>query len=296
MAKSKNNSSKKQRRKSRKKRIKVDARSLAEPMIDDVINALGIDYLDLSEKEKKEIAFTIVEELTSSISYRPSKRALLSRISRLKIRLAPLVAEKLLEKRKTLSEEILDYVINYGGPVAAAYVRRLYAKAKEYGRDDLISILRSIWETYGRPLPIKCPYCGFASIQPNFTCFVCGKKVSVSELKEAIDFEALLEMFVDVATLDDIKRIEENQALIYDPRKGLKTRKDSPDRVQYIIPLSEKEVKEITEKIEDKFKPKPEIEEKIEEVIKVFKEGAKKIEEKREVKTTLDMFLKKEEK
>jgi len=284
---------------SRNKHVKIDARSIAETLTDEIIEALGIGYLDLSEREKREIAIAVVEKLTSSISYKLSKVALLSRISRLRTRLAPLISEKLLELRRELSDDILDYVVNYGGPVVVANVRRLYNEAKRRGREDLISVLRSTWETYGRPLPVKCPNCGFSAIQPNLICFVCGRRIIPEELKEAIDFESLLEMFIDIATLDDVKRLEENQAIIYDPEEGLKTRRGPLERIQYIIPLTKSELDTIVHKIEEKYKPKPKIIleiEKIEKVAKVLKEETKKVEEKRKKETTLDMFLREEEK
>jgi len=288
VAKGKNSASKRKRR-SRRKHVKIDAKSIAEALTDEIIEALGIGYLDLNDKEKREIAIAVVEELTSSISYKPSKSALLTRISRLRIRLAPLISEKLLELRKELSEDMLDYVVNYGGPVAAANVRRLYNEAKRSGREDLIGVLRSVWETYGRPLPVKCPNCGFSA------------RITPEELKEAIDFESLLEMFIDIATLDDVKRLEENQAIIYDPEEGLKTRRGPLERIQYVIPLSKSELDTIIHKIEEKYRPKPKIVveiEKIEKVAKALKEEAKKVEEKRkrEIRPTLDMFLRGEEK
>ena len=299
MVKGKNSTSKRKRR-ARKKHVKIDASSIAESIADDVIEALGISYLDLNDKEKKEIAVTVIEELTSSISYRPSKSTLISRISRLRIKLAPLVSEKILELRKELSEDILDYIVNYGGPVAAANVRRLYSEARKKGREDLVNILRAVWETYGRPLPIKCPKCGFSAVQPNLVCYVCGNKIAPEELKEAIDFESLLEMFIDIATPDDIKRLEENQALIYDPEEGLKTRKGPLERIQYVIPLSNKELNTIIEKIEEKYRPKPKVIVEVEkkEETKVSGEETRKVEvkRKREIKPTLDMFLRKEEK
>ena len=300
MAKGKNSTSKRKRR-SRRKHVKIDAKSIAEALTDEIIEALGIGYLDLSDKEKREVAIAVVEELTSSISYKPSKSALLTRISRLRIRLAPLISEKLLELRKELSEDMLDYIVNYGGPVAAANVRRLYNEAKRSGREDLIGVLRSVWETYGRPLPVKCPNCGFSATQPNLICFVCGRRITPEELKEAIDFESLLEMFIDIATPDDVKRLEENQAIIYDPEEGLKTRRGPLERIQYVIPLSKSELDTIIHKIEEKYRPKPKIVveiEKIEKVAKALKEEAKKVEEKRkrEIRPTLDMFLRGEEK
>ncbi len=300
MAKEENSTGKRKRR-SRRKHVKIDTKSIAETLTDEIIEALGIGYLDLNDKEKREIALAVVEELTSSINYKPSKATLLSRISRLRIRLAPLISEKLLELRKKLSEDVLDYIINYGGPVVVANVRRLYNEAKRRGREDLIGVLRSAWETYGRPLPVKCPNCGFSAIQPNLICFVCGRKITPEELKEAIDFESLLEMFVDIATLDDARRLEENQAIIYDPEEGLKTRRGPLERIQYIIPLTKTELNTIVHKIEEKYKPKPKIIaeiEKIEKVTKVLKEETKKVEEKRkrEIRPTLDMFLREEEK
>lgn len=285
---SKTERKKRQSRRKSTKRTAINFTSLSYSIFEEAVQALGISHLNLSQEELRKIVKAVLENMLSNINYKPSRSVIISRLLKSRIRLAPIITEQILIFRKSLDEELLEYVINYGGPVAAANVQRLYREALEKNREDLINILRNHWKRYGSSLQlVQCPYCKFAAVQPNFICFVCGKRIKVEEFKEIIDFESLLEMFIEFSFNSELKKIEEYQAIVYDPEEGLKPPPPEGDKIQYIIPLSEREIEIILEQ----KKPR---EVKVELPLPREIRKRKVPEETKEKISTLDAFLKKQ--
>jgi len=277
---------KRRRIKSRSTRVNVE--KIVSTMFSDISLALGISHLGLTEDELKKVAKNVIEYLLSNVSYKPSKSVILNRVLRGRLRLAPVVSETILSLRKELNEDLLEYVVNFGGPVCAANVRRLYMEILKKKREDLLGLLREAWDTYGKTLPIRCPKCGFSSVKPDLMCIICGYNVKEREFKEIIGFNDLFHIFLELTDELGLRRTLENQVVVYDPNEGLKPPPPRYGKVQYVIPLEEKELIKIEEKLGLR-KPRPK------EIVKKREEEEEKVEEeKRKVKEkpTLDMFLK----
>ncbi|RLG71686.1 MAG: hypothetical protein DRO23_11590 [Thermoprotei archaeon] len=289
MRKKDNKSSKgrKRRKRIRSRSARINVENIASTMFSDISLALGISHLGLTEDELKKVAKSVIEYLLSNISYKPSKSVILNRVLRGRLRLAPIVSETILNLRKELNEDLLEYVINFGGPVCAANVRRLYIEVLKRKREDLLGQLRETWDVYGKPLPIRCPRCGFSSIKPDLTCVICGYCVKEEEFKEIIGFNDLFHIFLELTDELGLRRTLENQVVVYDPNEGLKPPPPRYGKVQYIVPLGEKELVKIEEKLGLR-KPCPkEIRKEHEEKEEKVRKEERKVKEK----PTLDMFL-----
>jgi len=175
----------------------VNIDRLIDNVIDDVVSNLGLDILNLTRQEYVEILKPIVEGIASTYS-RPSKEAILARLKAVADRVYMMVSAYLLEKKENVSEEQLEFIVSYGGPVLCRHVQRIYSQLKVYGRSDLIGQLRVSWERYCNPTPISCPRCGFRALTPDLVCMVCGYEAGEEEVKRAIDFEQKLREFVEI--------------------------------------------------------------------------------------------------
>ncbi len=188
----------------------MDPDKLLDSILDDVVQQLGLDILGLERKAYAEMLKPIIEGILSQYSSRPSKDAIVGRLKATVQHVYMYAAAYLLEKLEKLTPEQLEFVVSYGGPVAAKHVSRLYSEAKRLGREDLIPQLRRVWELYGNPTPIPCPRCGFRAVTPDLYCMVCGYTLTEREAKEMIDFRErlreLVEFYSESEVLDTIER------------------------------------------------------------------------------------------
>ncbi|RLG74848.1 MAG: hypothetical protein DRO23_05495 [Thermoprotei archaeon] len=281
---SKNSSKSRRRRKSKHtnvRKLKIDIGNLVLNIFEDAVLALGISHLGLTDDELKIVVRNVIEYLLSGISYKPSKSTILNRLSKGRIRFAPIISETILSLRKELSEDLLEYIVSFGGPICAVNIQRLYSEILREGREDLLALLREAWETFGKPLPIKCPVCGFSTIKPDYTCLICGYSVKEEEFRKIIDFNSLFHIFLEIADEKGLRKTLEHQVLVYDPQEGLKSPPPSYGKVQYIIPLKEDELLKIEEKLGLRKSSR-----------RIEKEKVERKERKAKEKPTLDMFLK----
>jgi len=73
-----------------------------------------------------------------------------------------------------------------------------------------------LWERYGKPLPVRCPYCGFAAVTPDLSCMVCGRSVDEEDLKEYIDLKGLLQEYARRSPRQLVLEIYRSGFVIYD--------------------------------------------------------------------------------
>jgi DNA-directed RNA polymerase subunit RPC12/RpoP len=197
-AKSRGGSGRRASRTVRRPAARIDPQKLTEEILDDVSSRLGLDILGLKREQLVEALRPIVEGILEQYSSRPSKEAIISKIANTSRNVYIMIAAYIVERINSLTSEQLEFVINYGEAIAARHAPRLYAEAKRLGRDDLIPMLRMLWEKYGNPTPIACPYCGFRAVTPDLVCMICGKELSEREVKEAIDFRERLREMVEL--------------------------------------------------------------------------------------------------
>lgn len=182
----------------------MDPEKLLDSIVDEAVQKLGLAILALDRDSYKEMLKPIVEGILEQYSSRPSKDAVISKMQGALNNVYMMASAYLLEKLNRLTPEQLEFVATYGGPVAARYISRLYREALRSNRTDLLPILRSLWEQYGRPTPIPCPRCGFRAVTPDLECMVCGYVLSEREAKEAIDFEYRLAELVEFYPASDV--------------------------------------------------------------------------------------------
>ena len=219
--------------------MKIDPVKLLESMVDDIASRLGLDLLGLSREQLMEALRPVIEGLLEQYSSRPSKDAIISRLVATSRHVYMLVSAYLLEKFDRLTPEQLEFVTSYGEGVAAKYMPRLYREAKRLGREDLIPLLRAVWEKYGSPTPIACPYCGFRAVTPDLVCMVCGRELSEKEVKEAIDFREKLIEFVELYSSREVEEaVEKGYVVVGESIKPPSTRLE---RGEVILHLSRDE-------------------------------------------------------
>ena len=219
--------------------VKIDPVKLLESMVDDIASRLGLDLLGLSREQLIEALRPVMEGLLEQYSSRPSKDAIISRLIATSKHVYMFVSAYLLEKFDKLTPEQLEFVASYGEGIAAKYMPRLYREAKRLGREDLIPLLRAVWEKYGSPTPIACPYCGFRAVTPDLVCMICGRELSEKEIKEAIDFREKLMEFVELYSPRDVEEAVEKGYVVVG--ESIKPPSMRPERGEVILHLSRDE-------------------------------------------------------
>lgn len=192
---------------SQKKTINVD--TIIEKITDEAISSLGLDVLGLTRDQYREMLRPIIEGILSTYSSRPAVDTIISKMRATLNQLYMMAAAYVLEKLDELNEEQLEFVIANGATVAVNHIAKLYKHIEKYRRWDLLPQLRYLWETYGKPTPLSCPYCGFRAITPDLVCLVCGREIKENDLKKAIDFEQRLIEFAETTELSKLREIIE---------------------------------------------------------------------------------------
>uniref|UniRef100_A0A7C5XMU7 Uncharacterized protein n=1 Tax=Ignisphaera aggregans TaxID=334771 RepID=A0A7C5XMU7_9CREN len=226
------------------KRKYIDTESWVEKHLKELIEAFGLQFLNLTDDEFMKIIVNIVDmirgessSLDLDVITRRFKRNLMS--------LYPLIASMVLELRDSLTDEQIEFVVNNIGEAVLAYASRLYKDLVARERNDLIDRLKDYWNKYWvlkkHPiLPVLCPNCRFNSLMPDLTCMVCGSIVSEKELKESINFMELLKDFVKNNNIEDVKKAI-NYGYVYLSSIGVKPPSENRDPLDIEIVLSNNE-------------------------------------------------------
>lgn len=195
--------SSKKSRGSRKWTINID--EVLGEIIPELVERLGIDYLDLSEKELRDVVEPIVSSIVEARKTKPSTESLIKRLISGKQVLFKAISAKLMEREKLTPHQV-EFIIANAPDLAGRAAPRLYREVAGSHSEYLLDSLRHLWQRYGRPTRIQCPYCGFYSVTHDLTCIVCGRSVEERDLKGAIRFNQLL---VDLARRLDRQLVEE---------------------------------------------------------------------------------------
>jgi hypothetical protein len=220
---------------------RVDPEKILESILDDAVGQLGLDILGLDRSAYAEMLKPIIEGIVSQYSSRPSKDSILGRLRATAQHVYMYASAYLLEKLDKLTNDQLEFVVSYGGPIAAKYASRLYREAKRLGREDLIPQLRRLWEMYGNPTPIPCPRCGFRAVTPDLYCMICGYTLTEKEAKDAIDFNERLRELVEFYSPQEVlETIERGYVIIGDTIKPA-TANPQPTDIVLHLTAEEKE-------------------------------------------------------
>ncbi len=217
-----------------------DASRILDEHLDTIVARLGLSYLNLSSEEYRTILKPIIEGIISSSEDGVSLDHLLYRLDSSKQQLYVMVAAYLLENKHSLSDEQLEFIVSYGGPVAASHAPKLYKLLVKRGRVDLIPLLQSTWEVYGKPTNVTCPYCGFRAVTPSLECIICGREVKEKDLKKVIDFETrLIEAAENWSTWELKETIERGYVYLSDEIKPA-TATPSPMDIEIMLSSDER--------------------------------------------------------
>jgi len=187
------------RRTSSTRRVaKVDPDTILDSILDEAVARLGLDILGLSQRDYREILKPIVEGIVSAYSSRPSREAVLSKITGNPRPVYVYTAIYLLNRFEELTSDQIEFIVSNAPEVAGRYAARIYKEVVRTGREDLLPHLRQAWEIHGTPTYVSCPYCGFRAILPDYTCAVCGKEISEKVLKSSIGFDLMLEEYAEL--------------------------------------------------------------------------------------------------
>lgn len=226
---------------SRTRGATVNVEKLVESVLDDAVSNLGLDLLNLTQQEYVEMLKPIIEGIASTLS-RPSKEAVLARLRAAVDKVYMMAAAYLLEKKDRISEEQLEFVVSYGGPVLCRHAQHIYNQLRMYGRDDLVSQLRLSWEHYCNPTPVPCPRCGFRALTPDLVCMICGYEADEKEVKKVIDFEQRIREFVEMYDKASVEEaIERGYVLVGEIVKPPSAQREPYD-IELRLSKSEKEL------------------------------------------------------
>ncbi|MEB3806301.1 MAG: TFIIB-type zinc ribbon-containing protein [Desulfurococcales archaeon] len=207
----------KSKRKSSKKERKwtVNIEEMTSIVASEVVSRAGLDYLGLKEAELRDVIEPIVASIVEARKTKPTAESIIKRIINSRQTLYKAIAAKLLE-RDTLSLEQLEFIVTYAPELAGRAAPKLYRIAKELNADYIVDTLRYLWQRYGTPTRVRCPYCGFDSVTPDLTCIVCGRSVEERDLKEEIGFDRLLADLARSGHRDVVEEILRAGFAVYD--------------------------------------------------------------------------------
>ncbi|MCS7107498.1 MAG: hypothetical protein NZ902_05295 [Acidilobaceae archaeon] len=176
----------------RRRREEEDPRDIVAKVSEELLKRLGMEGL-IEPAELSEI----VEEVVQNMMERGRKveeSLVLKKLEEKRDGIYKYVASKLLSGDRELDLAKAEFLMFRAPELAGRAAPRLY---KEVLKDpSLLSMLRTLWERYGLPLPLRCPRCGFMSITPELSCIVCGAAPSEEEVKRANNFEEELKRAV----------------------------------------------------------------------------------------------------
>ncbi|MEM2528689.1 MAG: hypothetical protein QXG40_04755 [Ignisphaera sp.] len=228
------------------KRKYVDTESWVEKHLNELIEAFGLQFLELSNEEFMKIATTIVDMIRGE-SLTLDLDSIVRRFRRNTMFIYPIIASMILELRDELTDVQIEFIVNNIGEAILTYAPRLYRDLVTRGRTDLIDRLRDYWNRYWiikrHPvLPVSCPVCKFNALMPDLTCIVCGATVSEKALKESVNFTELLKDFVKNHSVEEVMKAV-SYGYVYLSSIGIKPPSESRDPldIEVILNSYEKE-------------------------------------------------------
>ncbi|MCS7111433.1 MAG: hypothetical protein N3D82_03880 [Ignisphaera sp.] len=235
------------------KRRYVDTEGWVEKHLNELIEALGLQFLELSNEEYMKIATSIVDMIRGESSTLDLD-VIVRRFKRNITFLYPIVATMILELRDVLTDVQIEFIVNNIGEAILTYAPRLYRELVTKGRNDLIDRLRECWDRYWIAkrypvLPVSCPICKFNALMPDLTCAVCGSTVSEKNIKEHVNFIELLKEFIKNYSTEEIMKAV-NYGYVYLSSIGLKPPTDTRDPLDIEVVLSSNEKEFIKSLIE----------------------------------------------
>lgn len=192
---------KKTKKKSASKEKYVDPNVIIDEYLDEVINSLGLAYLNLDKEEYKELIKEPFSAAVGEVKTKPKVRTIVNRLQANRDSLMEFLALKLLRIKdlQKMTNDQLEFVVYNVKSAIKDLGPRLYEELVKRNRQDLIDYLRSTWSTYGINSPVECPKCKFNAIMPDLSCYICKTTISMKQLKEQIH---VMELLIDLSKTD----------------------------------------------------------------------------------------------
>ena len=223
------------KKRSRKKKA-LDLDKLADSLKDTISDFLGLNILGIPEELIKKIVREILDIVITSSSYKPSTDTILKRINRHLDIVRMIIAARMLEHMKDFTNEQLEFIVYYGGKMIIPELPRLYKILVKKKLFDLLDYLKYVWEKYGQPSPVKCPKCGFYSVMPDSTCFICGYTVTDEYLREELGFEEKFREYIKNASVAELQEIIDIGFVLVD-KNNIYNPKYRPRKPGYYFPI-----------------------------------------------------------
>ncbi|MEM0340306.1 MAG: hypothetical protein QXN05_04790 [Acidilobaceae archaeon] len=209
------------------------------------------ETLSLTEICEPQVLTEAVKEiaLEMTLSGRElSVEAIVKQLLRTRDQLFKYVATRLVERGvESLNDKQIEFIVMSAPEIAGRLAPQLYKEAKERGLVSVVEALKDLWQVYGRPLPVKCPRCGFYAVAPDYQCVVCGETVSEEEIKKLMNFENLLMTVAQRLPLKMLEEIVFAGYVVYDGEVKPPSMKALSGPATYIIPLSKREKNALAE-------------------------------------------------
>ncbi len=237
------------RRKRKSKRKELDLEKFAQQVFNELSSYLGLQTLGISEKVQHDIIREVLNIIVTSTSYKPSIDKLLKRIDRNRELIYMIIAGKILENTPVskLTDEQLEFIVYNGGYFIIEYIQEIYRELRKRGKRDLLSYLKYVWEKYGKPTPIECPKCGFRSIMPDYSCYICGYVVTEKYIREKIGFDEKFKQYVSSSSVAELKNIADiGYVLVSDTDIRSPMSRPNGVKIYYPVYLKKKELQLIS--------------------------------------------------
>ena len=190
-----------QKKKPTKKEKYVDPNELLDEYLDEIINSLGLAYLNLDREEYKELIKEPFANAVGLVKTKPKAKTIISRLQTNRDPLMEFIVMKLLRIKEVskLTDEQLEFVVYNIKTAIKDLAPILYEELSKRNKNDLIDYLRANWTRFGINSPIECPRCKFNAIMPDFSCYVCKYVISMKQVKEQIH---VIELLTEYAKTD----------------------------------------------------------------------------------------------
>ncbi len=190
----------KQKKRTTRKEKLVDPYELLDEYWKDVVSALGLDLLGLSDEEFKELIKEPFVSAVGEVKTKPKVSTIIGRLNANREALFSVLAAKLttMKEVEKMSDTQLEFVVYYIREAIRGLGPKLYEECVKRNRNDLIDILRTKWSEFGINSPVKCPRCGFQAVMPDYVCYICKYQVPEREVKKQIGMPEVLKEYAQL--------------------------------------------------------------------------------------------------
>lgn len=231
----------------------IDVGNLTEAVFEHVDAIFGFTtILGMSRDQAFEFAREIVELIASGYSSKPDPEAVIKKIKRNQKSLFEHVVARLLELIEKPTPQQLEYIITNGGKALLSETGKLYKLSVLYGMEELVDILRHVWNTNRGRGFVTCPKCCFNAIAPDRCCLICNYIVPEDYLRAVLGFDEKFNMYLKTASVAELNEVLQfgyvllAEKGIYHPRSR---RAMLENHVVYIVYLRKPEISRIIEEV-----------------------------------------------